>query len=51
MLSKTQNGSDFNVLLLEENASGIMNVTTQKLRNNYSLHVQEVVLCKKKTQR
>jgi hypothetical protein len=51
MLSKTQNGSDFNVLPFLWKCKRNNERDNLKTRNNYSLHVQEVVLCKKINQR
>jgi hypothetical protein len=51
MLSKTQNGSDFDVLPFLWKCKRNNERDNLKTRNNYSLHVQEVVLCKKINQR
>jgi hypothetical protein len=51
MLSKTQNGSDFDVLPFLWKCKQNNERDNLKTRNNYSLHVQEVVLCKKINQR
>jgi hypothetical protein len=51
MLSKTQNGSDFDVLPFLWKCKRNNERDNLKTINNYSLHVQEVVLCKKINQR
>jgi hypothetical protein len=51
MLSKTQNGSDFDVLPFLWKCKRNNESDNLKTRNNYSLHVQEVVLCNKINQR
>jgi hypothetical protein len=51
MLSKTQNGSDFDVLPFLWKCKRNNERNNPKTRNNYSPHIQEVVLCKKINQR
>jgi hypothetical protein len=51
MLSKTQNGRDFDVLPFLLKCKRNDERDNLKSRNNYSLHVQEVVLCKRINQR
>jgi hypothetical protein len=50
-MSKTQNGSDFDVLPSLWKCKRNNECDNLKTRNKYSLHVQEVVLCKKMNQR